>query len=117
MAAPQATTQAAPKVVKVAKVPEVEKPIAKVPEVEKPKASNIPEKYKEIIEIWYGPDQDWDRHSLLLKHLNKWYNTNVEFDKILTEKYSTEILELAKGNRETMRDDHYGCLAYVLLGD
>ena len=36
---------------------------------------------------------------------------------MLSDNFKTDIQELAKGNKEAMRKDHYGALAYFLLGD
>ena len=70
------------------------------------------------MQAWYGPDTDWDRNSVENKGIGKkWFVTDPEFDKMLEERFKTEIEELSKGNREAMRKDHYGSLAYFLLGD
>ena len=47
----------------------------------------------------------------------KMFKKDDVFDKLLSDKFKTDIEELAKGNKEEMRKDHYGALAYFLLGD
>jgi uncharacterized protein (DUF924 family) len=104
--------------------PKKEEPPKEEPKKESPKKEEappkieIPKEYLAIIESWYGPDAEWDRHSIDSKGIGKkWFMTNPELDKMLEDKFKTEIEELSKGNREDMRKDHYGCLAYFLLGD
>ena len=79
--------------------------------------TEIPKEYSEIITFWYGPE--WNRHSAPASKdaIARWFKKDDELDKQLTDKFKTDIEELAKGNKEEMRKDHYGALAYFLLGD
>ena len=79
----------------------------------------IPKEYAGIIKTWYGPDQAWDRHAAPSSKevMMKWFKKDDVFDKELTDMFKTDIEELAKGNKEDMRKNHYGALAYFLLGD
>ena len=115
---PTPTPAPAPKPAPVAapKKEEAKKEEPKSPE--KSPGLVIPKQYLGIIQAWYGPDIEWDRHCVDTKGIGKkWFVTDPEFDKMLEERFKTEIEELAKGNREDMRKDHYGQLAYFILGD
>ena len=72
----------------------------------------------EMIELWFGPSSTWDRDTPgEMKNVMKWFKSDAELDKMLTEKYQKDIEELTKGNREDMRKCHYSSLCYILLGD
>jgi uncharacterized protein (DUF924 family)/adenylate kinase family enzyme len=81
--------------------------------------TEIPKEYAEIMTVWYGPDNVWNRHVAPPDKAitMKWFKKDDVFDKLLSDKFKTDIEELAKGNKEEMRKDHYGALAYFLLGD
>lgn len=115
----------APKVEETPKKEETKK------EEEKPKSSEsgrkkslkrtstmmIPEEYRGIMEVWYGPDSKWDRDSNNKEVGKKWFAKDDEFDKMLEERFKKDIEELTAGKKEHMAKDHYGALVMILLGD
>ena len=56
---------------------------------------------KEIMEIWYGKEGEWDRIVTGPKAITKnWMAGGPDFDKMLTEKYKEDLDQLQAGNRE-----------------
>ena len=54
--------------------------------------SVIPPQYVKIIETWYGPSSECDRHSKNETGITKkWFSKNDEFDKMLTNNFKTDI--------------------------
>lgn len=97
--------------------PKSKSPGKKAP-IKRQSSMNIPGPFRAVMEVWYGSDQQWDRHTLETKGIGKkWFRNDPEFDKMLTERFKKDVEELQKGNREELREDHYGRLVYCLLGD
>lgn len=78
-----------------------------------------PAYYTDMIEFWFGKTSEWNRHNTAPdpSKIFRWFKKDPVLDKTLTDKYQTEIEELTKGNREYMKEDHFGSLCYFLLGD
>ena len=72
-----------------------------------------------ILTHWFGTEDEWDGNQAKPAAFiyKKWYSSDSETDKYLTEHYKDALVAVANGVLDHWFNDHKGCLAAIILCD